>query len=264
MPLAERIRLIDALLPQTQCGQCGHPGCAPYAEAIAQGEAINHCVPGGQATIDALAELTGQASCALDPAYGVAPTQRLVAYIREDECIGCTKCIQACPVDAIVGAGKRMHTVLKDECTGCDLCVAPCPVDCIDMVPGPDVPMTWHGLRSDDPAALAAHQKASVARQRFQAQQQRQRRQQRKPALAPSVSATDTSALMIAAALARSQLKKAERQRDALLARNADASVLEAQITELRRQAEAAQAALDAAQHPTPGSKRVRTTGDIR
>ena len=126
---------IDALLPQTQCGQCGHPGCKPYAEAIANGEAINHCPPGGQATIDAIANLLGVDSIPLDAEHGEEAEVPTVAYIREDECIGCTKCIQACPVDAILGAAKQMHTVIVDECTGCDLCVEPCPVDCIDMIP---------------------------------------------------------------------------------------------------------------------------------
>ncbi|PID42715.1 MAG: electron transport complex subunit RsxB [Proteobacteria bacterium] len=125
---------IDSLLPQTQCGQCGHPGCRPYAEAIAAGEAINRCPPGGQATIDALAALLDVEPVPLDEEHGEEKEPH-VAVIREDECIGCTKCIQACPVDAILGAAKQMHTVIADECTGCDLCVAPCPVDCIDMVP---------------------------------------------------------------------------------------------------------------------------------
>jgi len=123
---------IDALLPQTQCGQCGYPGCRPYAEAIHQGDAINKCPPGGEATITALAELLGREATPLD---GEAEDSARVAFIREEECIGCTKCIQACPVDAILGASRRMHTVIEDECTGCDLCVAPCPVDCIDMLP---------------------------------------------------------------------------------------------------------------------------------
>ena len=132
-----RIVDIDDLLPQTQCGQCGHPGCRPYAEAIADGQPINRCPPGGQATIDALAQLLGVESLALDPEHGTENSEISVAYIREDECIGCTKCIQACPVDAIVGAPKLMHTVIVDQCTGCDLCVEPCPVDCIDMLPAP-------------------------------------------------------------------------------------------------------------------------------
>ncbi|MGM0831408.1 electron transport complex subunit RsxB [Halomonas qinghailakensis] len=128
-PLVEQI---DALLPQTQCGQCGYPGCRPYAEAINQGDALNKCPPGGEATIHALADLLGREPVPLD---GEAATEDTVAFIREAECIGCTKCIQACPVDAIIGAAKQMHTVIEDECTGCDLCVAPCPVDCIDMLP---------------------------------------------------------------------------------------------------------------------------------
>lgn len=140
-PIVDRI---DALLPQTQCGQCGHPGCHPYAEAIAAGEAINHCVPGGQDTIDKLAELLGVDSIPLDAEYGVEQEVRKVAFIREAECIGCTKCIQACPVDAIIGAAKHTHTVITRECTGCDLCVEPCPVDCIDMVPLPVTRQTWH------------------------------------------------------------------------------------------------------------------------
>lgn len=129
------IQRIDALLPQTQCGKCGHPGCRPYAEGIARGEAINKCPPGGTETIAELAQLLNLAPLELDSTRGEAPAQ--IAFIREAECIGCTKCIQACPVDAIVGAAKLMHTVIVDECTGCDLCVAPCPVDCIDMLPLP-------------------------------------------------------------------------------------------------------------------------------
>jgi len=129
------IQRIDALLPQTQCGKCGHPGCKPYAEGIASGEPINKCPPGGSETIAALAELLKVPVLELDVSRGSAPAQ--IAYIREAECIGCTKCIQACPVDAIVGAAKLMHTVIIDECTGCDLCIAPCPVDCIEMRPLP-------------------------------------------------------------------------------------------------------------------------------
>lgn len=132
-----RIVYIDDLLPKTHCGQCGNPGCRPYAEAIADGQPINRCPPGGQATIDALVQLLGVESLALDPEHGTENPEISVAYIREDECIGCTKCIQACPADAIVGAAKLMHTVIVDQCTGCDLCVEPCPVDCIDMLPAP-------------------------------------------------------------------------------------------------------------------------------
>jgi electron transport complex protein RnfB len=138
-PLVEQI---DAVLPQTQCGQCGYPGCKPYAEAIADGDDINKCPPGGEATIKKLADLMGVEPKPLDAAHGEEDVKK-VAFIREDECIGCTKCIQACPVDAILGAAKHMHTVITDECTGCDLCVDPCPVDCIDMVPIVQTTSTW-------------------------------------------------------------------------------------------------------------------------
>jgi Na+-translocating ferredoxin:NAD+ oxidoreductase subunit B len=126
---------IDALLPQTQCTRCGYPGCRPYAEAVAAGEAaINQCPPGGAAAIAALAALLGRAPLPLNPANGVEGPE-LVAQIEEDACIGCTRCLPPCPVDAIVGAHKQMHTVVLALCTGCELCVAPCPVDCIVMVP---------------------------------------------------------------------------------------------------------------------------------
>jgi Na+-translocating ferredoxin:NAD+ oxidoreductase subunit B len=134
---------IDTILPQTQCGQCGYPGCRPYAQAIVDGDAINKCPPGGQSTINALADLLDVEAPQLDEEHGVASEVKKVAFIREDECIGCTKCIQACPVDAILGAAKQMHTVIIDECTGCDLCVEPCPVDCIDMVPLEPALKSW-------------------------------------------------------------------------------------------------------------------------
>ena len=143
-PIVEQI---DALLPQTQCGQCGHPGCRPYAEAIAAGEEHNRCPPGGEATVVALSELLGREVLPLDAEEGTAIGVKRVAVIREDECIGCTKCIQACPVDAIVGAARLMHTVIADECTGCDLCVEPCPVDCIDMVEVAPTLNTWSWQR---------------------------------------------------------------------------------------------------------------------
>ncbi|MEM0909640.1 MAG: electron transport complex subunit RsxB [Pseudomonadota bacterium] len=138
-PLVDQI---DNLLPQTQCGQCGYPGCRPYAEAVANGDEINKCPPGGESTIKDLADLMGVEAKPLSAAHGVEDVKK-VAYIREDECIGCTKCIQACPVDAILGAAKQMHTIIIDECTGCDLCVEPCPVDCIDMVPLQETSQNW-------------------------------------------------------------------------------------------------------------------------
>jgi electron transport complex protein RnfB len=131
-PVVERI---DALLPQTQCGQCTYAGCRPYAEAIAAGEAdINQCPPGGETTIHALADLLGVDPKPLNPEHG-EHKEKTVVYIDEQVCIGCTLCIQACPVDAIVGAPKLMHTVVTAECTGCNLCIPPCPVECIHIVP---------------------------------------------------------------------------------------------------------------------------------
>ncbi len=132
---AELVERIERLLPQTQCGQCDFAGCKPYALALARDEAdINQCPPGGEAGVRALAQLLGRSPKPVNPANGIEKPV-LVALIREAECIGCTKCIQACPVDAIVGAAERMHTVLADLCTGCELCIPPCPVDCIDLVP---------------------------------------------------------------------------------------------------------------------------------
>lgn len=131
-PLADQI---EDLLPQTQCTKCGFAGCRPYAEAIASGEAeINQCPPGGMEGVARLAGLLGRKVIPINPANGVE-RPRPVAFIDESLCIGCTLCIQACPVDAIMGAAKQMHTILPSLCTGCDLCVAPCPVDCITMMP---------------------------------------------------------------------------------------------------------------------------------
>ena len=136
-PVAPSIEAIDAWLPQTQCTQCGYPSCLAYAQALAHGETdINRCPPGGDITINALAQLLGTIARPLDPECGKHEPKVLVA-IDEDLCIGCTLCIQACPVDAIVGAAKSMHTVIASECTGCELCIPPCPVDCINIIPAP-------------------------------------------------------------------------------------------------------------------------------
>lgn len=136
-PIVEQI---DALLPQSQCGQCGYPGCKPYAEAVANGDDITKCVPGGQPLVVKLADLMGVDVPDTD---GETPETK-VAIIHEDMCIGCTKCIAACPVDAIIGTNKAMHTVIADLCTGCELCVAPCPTDCIEMISVKPTAQTWN------------------------------------------------------------------------------------------------------------------------
>lgn len=129
------IKQIDELLPQTQCGECGYNGCLPYATAIASGLApLNRCPPGGVETIIALGDLLGEKVDGYLHDHSILKKSPQIARISEEECIGCTKCISACPVDAIIGTNKHMHTIIEFECTGCGLCVAPCPVDCIEMV----------------------------------------------------------------------------------------------------------------------------------
>jgi electron transport complex protein RnfB len=166
--MAETLILaLDALLPQTQCTRCGHPGCLPYAEAIAHGKAdINRCPPGGDATVAELAALLGRAVLPLDPAVG-PPTPPQVAMIDESRCIGCARCLPACPVDAIVGAPRLMHTVIAAQCTGCDLCRAPCPVDCIELRPVADDNI---GPWSD---RARSKQRAADARRRFERRSRR-------------------------------------------------------------------------------------------
>lgn len=281
------IQRIDALLPQTQCGKCGHAGCKPYAEGLAKGEAINKCPPGGSETIAALASLLQVPVIALDAERGSAPAQ--VAYIREAECIGCTKCIQACPVDAIVGAAKLMHTVISAECTGCDLCVAPCPVDCIDLLPltadSTIVPIVG-GFAHDAQALAARNSKRNHARRRFELRNSRlQREEARKQAertarsqrsaqtgssdqptatddpikaaiervKAQKAAAADTALKQakIAAAMSRAQLSKA---RAAFGASPSEAQ--QAQLAELEREAEQAQARLQALQPATDHAAR--------
>ena len=139
-PLVDKI---DAILPQTQCGQCSYPGCKPYAEAISKGEAdINCCPPGGEEGIRKLADLLGKEFKPLNEEHGEEKPPS-IAIIDESKCIGCTLCIQACPVDAIVGAAKQMHTVIENYCTGCELCISPCPVNCIDMIAIPQTVKNW-------------------------------------------------------------------------------------------------------------------------
>ncbi len=194
-PIADRI---DALLPQTQCEQCGYHGCRPYAEAIVRGEAeINQCPPGGAAGIAKLAELLQRPLLPLNSAHGIEKP-RALARIVEADCIGCTKCIQACPVDAIIGASKLMHTVIADDCTGCELCVPACPVDCIVLEPMPAAQLD------------IAH--ADAAREHFQRREARLARQRAEQAAElaarkAAVDAAPTAANPVRAALARAQAK---------------------------------------------------------
>jgi electron transport complex protein RnfB len=158
---------IDALLPQTQCTRCGYSGCRPYAAAIAAGEAqINQCPPGGEATIEALAQLLQRPTLGLNPINGVETPLR-VAWIDEARCIGCARCLGPCPVDAIVGAQKHMHTVLIERCTGCELCLPPCPVDCIEMRAAPE-------LAENNPALNRARYAAHTSRLLNQAAERQQ------------------------------------------------------------------------------------------
>jgi H+/Na+-translocating ferredoxin:NAD+ oxidoreductase subunit B len=201
---------IDALLPQTQCTQCGYPNCRRYAEAIAAGEAdINQCPPGGEAGIRKLAALLGREAKPLNPANGIERPRR-VAVIDEALCIGCTLCIQACPVDAIVGAAKLMHTVVTELCSGCDLCIAPCPVDCIDMVPATGEDAVWGRERAD------------AARERFDRRSERLERERSERAErlakrglrgARSDPAAEKKRAVIAAAIERARAKRADSER---------------------------------------------------
>lgn len=193
---------IDAVLPQTQCGQCGHPGCRPYAEAIAAGTAaINQCPPGGNEVIAEIAGLMGVDALPLDPAHG-AITPPAVARIFEADCIGCTLCIAACPVDAIVGARRLMHTVIAAECTGCALCLPPCPVNCITLE-------TTGAVRDRD----LQRNSAARLRKRYEARQLRNARrdQQRRERAAKAAAARKQSVIDKALARARQRLAGAGR-----------------------------------------------------
>lgn len=173
---------INLLLPQTQCGQCSYKGCRPYAEAIAEGRAdINQCPPGGDEGIAVLADFLGLPFKPLDPAFGIHKPKQ-AAFIIEQDCIGCVKCIAACPVDAILGAAKFMHTVIASECTGCELCVAPCPVDCIVMQP---LPENADNLSKRESSALAKRRyEARESRKAQEAEEKAERVRQKKAALA--------------------------------------------------------------------------------
>lgn len=208
IPFDVRVNEIEAWLPQTQCAQCGYSGCRPYAEALAAGAAqINRCPPGGEATVRGLANLLGLTPRPLDPACGPAKP-RAVALIDEAACIGCTLCIKACPVDAIVGAAKQMHTVLTRDCTGCQLCLPPCPVDCIRMVP---VAVNGAGPWPDYGREETAHWHARAQRARTRTRRaERLRRSAATLAASPPTADRAAKKAEIRAAVAR---VKAKRQR---------------------------------------------------
>ena len=223
-PLVDKI---NSLLPQTQCGQCTYPGCRPYATAIANGEAdINQCPPGGEAGIRALADLLGREVKPLNPENG-EEKPKTVVVIDEQRCIGCKLCIPACPVDAIMGSAKRMHTVLTAYCTGCDLCLPPCPVDCIDMVQLSDLAVDGNEAATQL-LGLSIDKVAPVARRRYEAHQSRIEREgdekeQRlkaksdtdssEPGRASQAAGSDRKKAIISAALARATAHRAEADR---------------------------------------------------
>jgi electron transport complex protein RnfB len=195
---------IDRLLPQTQCSKCGYDGCHPYARAIAAGMAdFNQCPPGGNAGANKLAELLGRETKPLNPDYGTERA-RAVAYIDETRCIGCTLCIQACPVDAIVGASKLMHTVIAAQCTGCDLCLPPCPVDCIEMVPLPQAEASWTTEMADAARARYEFRCLRLARDRTERAERLARKAQEKL----SQPLPDAKKAVILAALERARARK--------------------------------------------------------
>ncbi len=212
---------IEDLLPQTQCTKCGYPACRPYAEAIAEGAAnYNQCPPGGAEGIARLAALLGKPVIALNPVNGVE-RERPVAFIDEAACIGCTLCIQACPVDAIAGAAKQMHTVIPELCTGCDLCVAPCPVDCIAMIPITENKTGWQAWSADQ---------ADAARQRFHQRERRLRvEKEEQDARLASKAAAKLNEVNNESALSPEELAEKNRKR----------AIIEAAIERARLQKEA-------------------------
>lgn len=241
--MTDLIALLDAELPQTQCGLCGHiDGCLPYATAMVNAqEAANLCVPGGQPVADRLAALLQRTPLTVAPSdWPVAADgrpQRMLAVIREDDCIGCTKCVVACPVDAIVGSGKVMHSVISSDCTGCELCIPPCPVDCIDLIPNPILPSIDQQQQQQD-----------QLRQRYQQHLARQAAtaatrpilsaKQSTLAIAPtlSVPTRQDPQVMVKLATLRSQINKLQKQLRAYpddLARQTQLGELQAQLDAL-------------------------------
>ena len=223
---------IEDALPQTQCTKCGFAGCRPYAQAIADGAAdINQCPPGGREGIERLARITGRAVIALNPVNG-RERERPVARIDEALCIGCTLCMQACPVDAILGAAKQMHVILPDLCTGCDLCVAPCPVDCIDMLPVTPGKTGWAAWpQADADAARGRHDFRSARLQREREENDARLAAKAAAKLAavsaetpmsgPEQAEHERKKAILAAAIERARVKRAEAEAEA----QADAAV---------------------------------------
>lgn len=222
--LADRI---EDLLPQTQCTKCGYPACRPYAEAIAAGSAsYNQCPPGGTEGVARIATLLGKPVIPINPVHGLE-RERPVAVIDESACIGCTLCIQACPVDAIVGAAKQMHTVIASLCTGCDLCVPPCPVDCIDMQAATPGRTGWAAWSQADAAAARARHDARTSR----LQREKQENDARLAAKALAKLAE------VDASSAQTDAERAEKERKR--------AIIQAAIERSRQQKEAAQAVGD-------------------
>ena len=219
--LADRI---EDLLPQTQCTKCGYPACRPYAEAIAAGNAsYNQCPPGGAEGIARIAELLGKPVIPINPVHGLE-RERPVAVIDESACIGCTLCIQACPVDAIVGAAKQMHTVIASLCTGCDLCVPPCPVDCIDMQAATPGKTGWAAWSQADADAARARHDARTSRLQREKQENDARLAAKALAKLAEVDASN----------AQTDAERAEKERKR--------AIIQAAIERSRQQKEAAQA----------------------
>ena len=230
---SQRIEAIDALLPQTQCTRCGYPDCRAYATAISHDQAsYDQCPPGGQSGLRRLAQFLGKPEIPLSTEYG-SETPRTAAVIDERRCIGCTLCIQACPVDAIMGSAKRMHTVLTAYCTGCDLCLAPCPVDCIDMIELSDLAEHGHGAAAQL-RELSTDEIAQVARRRYEVNKSRYKRERDETALrlsaksdagplnqpvfpqpgdAAQSGSSDRKKAIIAAALSRARTRRVESER---------------------------------------------------
>ncbi|RKT98917.1 electron transport complex subunit RsxB [Burkholderia sp. Nafp2/4-1b] len=276
--LADRI---EDLLPQTQCTKCGYDGCRPYAVAIAAGDAnYNQCPPGGAEGIARLANLLGKPVIPLNPVNG-AEHPRAVAFIDESLCIGCTLCLQACPVDAIVGAPKQMHTIIESLCTGCDLCVPPCPVDCIAMVPVTGERTGWDAWSQQQADAARERHDRRLARQRREREAAEARAAARRaasagagaahaapaaaesgtqpgaPSAAPADDADAKKRAIIAAALERARKKKEELSEQGAGPKNTDgvSAAVQAQIdaAEARRKRLAEQQAQRDAEAPTAG-----------